>query len=193
MIKSYFYKVLENPKNRAKLGSLKGKKEVYQLFFENGYTKDFNSFEKELNELLNSAEIQELVDKGHYEFSSEMLANVSGGAGASRRVLVGGIAALMAALSLSTSASAIKTADIGCSELSYSSSTSSNFDPADVGNNQKPKTMVEEIVEKKLELDKKRTEKHKKFLQKGLGLRKAFKNRRNNVNMHNDDKQNNNN
>ena len=201
MIKSIFYKILKNPENRAKLDSLKGWKdenrefEVYQLFCENGYSKDFDSFEKELNEFLNSAEIQDLVSAENCELSGEKLANVSGGAGVSRRALVGGVATLMAALSLSASASAVNTANVGYSESSSSLSTLSSFDFAvDAGNNEKPKTMAEEIAEKAkpgaLKKLPNKDEEHKKFVKIGLKLRKAIKNKRNNVNMNNNENQN---
>ena len=85
-----------------------------------------------------------------------MLANVSGGAGAFRRALVGGVAALMAALGLSASASAKSGANIGYSEPSYTQSAPSNFDPAvDAGNNaegQQDTDFLQDTLSKALQL-----------------------------------------
>ena len=125
MIKSIFLNILKDPLKGESLNFSKDISQIYQLFRENGYTKDFGSFEKELNEFLNSAEIQELVDKGHYELSGEMLENVSGGAGAFRRALVGGVATLMAALSLSASATTLH--DSGYTEPSSFASQSYDY------------------------------------------------------------------
>ncbi len=133
MVKSIFLNILKDPSKREGLNFSKDISEIYQLFRENGYTKDFDSFEKELNEFLNSAEIQELIDKGHYELSNEMLANVSGGAGAFRKALVGGVATLMAALSLSASASATTLHDSGYTEPSASVSQSYDYNGYDQG------------------------------------------------------------
>ena len=95
MIKSIFYKMLENPENRAKLDSLKDWKdenrefEVYQLFQENGYGKDFESFRIELRAFLNSDEIVKIFESDGNELPEEVLESVAGGFGVKHAVITG--------------------------------------------------------------------------------------------------------
>lgn len=103
MIKSVFFDIIKDPLQRDDLNFLKDKHKVYELFCKNGYTKDFDSFEKELNEFLSSDEVKRVLDGEYFELSDEMLEMVSGGF-ALRKFLVGGVISLMA---VSTSAFAL--------------------------------------------------------------------------------------
>ena len=87
--------MLENPENRAKLDSLKDWKdenrefEVYQLFQENGYGKDFESFRIELRAFLNSDEIVKIFESDGNELPEEVLESVAGGFGVKHAVITG--------------------------------------------------------------------------------------------------------
>ena len=103
MIKSIFFNIIKDPLQRDDLNFLKDKHKIYGLFCKNGYKKDFDSFEKELNEFLGSDEVKRVLDGEYFELSDEMLEMVSGGF-ALRKFVVGGVISLMA---VSTSAFAL--------------------------------------------------------------------------------------
>ena len=87
--------MLEGPENRARLDSLKDWKdenrefEVYQLFCENGYGKDFESFKVELRAFLNSDEIVKIFESDGRELPEEALESVAGGFGVKGAVITG--------------------------------------------------------------------------------------------------------
>ena len=103
MVKSIFFDIIKDPLQGDDLNFLKDKRQAYELFCKNGYKKDFDSFEKELNEFLGSDEVKRVLDGGYFEISDEMLEMVSGGF-ALRKLVVGGVISLMA---VSTSAFAL--------------------------------------------------------------------------------------
>ena len=87
--------MMEDPENQARLDSLKDwndenrEIEVYQLFCENGYGKDFESFKIELRAFLNSDEIVKIFESDGNELPEEALESVAGGFGVKHAVITG--------------------------------------------------------------------------------------------------------
>ena len=86
---------MEDPENQAKLDSLTDWKdenrefEVYQLFCENGYGKDFESFKIELRAFLTSDEIVKIFESDGNELPEEALESVAGGFEVNHAVITG--------------------------------------------------------------------------------------------------------
>ena len=73
MLKNIFFKIMADENQSQKLNSLKSKTEMYDLFCENGYTKSFDEFEKEIEVFLNSEDMQKIINSDFDELSDEML------------------------------------------------------------------------------------------------------------------------
>ena len=79
MLKKIFFKIIFDENQSQKFNSLKNKTEMYNLFCENGYTKSFDEFEKEIDIFINSEDMQKLLNSDFDELSDEMLEMIAGG------------------------------------------------------------------------------------------------------------------
>ncbi len=94
MLKSIFCKIMSDEEQRQKMNSLEDKNQIYKLFCENGYTKTYDEFEKEMEVFLNSEDSKKLMNNDFGELSDEMLEMIAGGVNV-KRAVTAGIATLL--------------------------------------------------------------------------------------------------
>lgn len=80
MIKDIFYKIMTDSDQRDEFNALDNSYDVYEFFCQKGYREDFETFQDEMKEFLQSAEARKIInDFGSFTLSDEMLDMVAGG------------------------------------------------------------------------------------------------------------------
>jgi hypothetical protein len=98
---------MSNEQQQQKMNSLKEKNQIYKLFCQNGYTKSYDEFKKEIENFLNSEETRNLLNGDFSELSDEILEMIAGGIVNPKRVITTSIATLLATCTVGPSAGAI--------------------------------------------------------------------------------------
>ena len=94
----FYNRIMSSPQNRDKLNFLGNQDKIYDFFCENGYNKNFDVFKVELKDFLNSdGTVKMIFDYDDSELSDEMLDQVAGGGANPKRVIIGGLSALLLA------------------------------------------------------------------------------------------------